>query len=352
MYFALTRKSSWLTVLADPDGAAGALPERPMRVGELSWLIELADRHGVLPAVASNLARAAEKSGPQRLVRPGRASTGSAGEVLRKVLAGANEQLLKHTAFSLMLRTQADEIVDALARRRIPAIILKGSDFADRLYRRPGLRLFTDVDVLVSRQQLPDAEQTMEELAYVPAPVAMKHDADYGQSRFRRPDGRGGKVEIHWNLVNSPTLRRGLSVELQDLQFEESRPQAAGRLRPSSSSLLLIAAVHAAASHCFDRLQLLCDVRQAARAAAGSLDEDWLADAARRTGSGLALTAALYLSEKIMPEPSCRKLLRELRLPRCGYFWKLLLTKGVVMRCGAHIDSFRRQIFRQMLKKR
>ena len=250
-----------------------------------------------------------------------------------------------------MLRGQADEIIAALARSDIPAAILKGSEFADRLYRRPALRTFTDVDVLVDRSHLTDTEQIMKELAYAPVAVAMKHDVDYGQSRWRRPDGRSGKVEIHWNLVNSPTLRRGLSVELQDLQFEEPPPQAAGGLRPSTASLLLIAAVHAAASHCFDKLRLLCDVRQAVRAAGKGMDEDWLAAAVQRTGSSMAMATALYLSDRILQAPSCGEMARRLGLTQPKWVWKLLLTRGVTIRAGAHIASFRRQIFRQLLKR-
>ncbi|MCK4602733.1 MAG: hypothetical protein KAU28_09715, partial [Phycisphaerae bacterium] len=65
----------------------------------------------------------------------------------------------------------------------------------------------------------------------------------------------------------------------------------------------------------------------------------------------LALAAALYLSDKILSSPACGELLRRLKLSGTGCLWKLLLARGVVIRAGASIDSFRRQIFRELLKR-
>jgi len=153
-------------------------------------------------------------------------------------------------------------------------------------------------------------------------------------------------VEIHWNLVNSPSLRRALSVTYEDLQLETHQ----NRPRPSATATLLIAAVHGVASHGIDRLQLLGDVVQAVRGTAGTLDEAWLAQAVPQTGTGRTLATALALAHKVYGEPNCLNLMKRLGIERRAWPGNLLLTRGVVLRAHASRDSFRRQLLREFLK--
>jgi hypothetical protein len=121
--------------------------------------------------------------------------------------------------------------------------------------------------------------------------------------------------------------------------------------------------VHAAASHGFDRLQPLYDICLAARSCAGETEIRWLGEAVKRTGAQLALATSLALCRRLFEEPACpgpptqnsalgnlSHLQRVLRLPRRGA-WSLLLTPGVVLRGHARRDSFKRQLFRELLKR-
>jgi len=333
----------WLLALCDPEADRVRLPARPPGRRGLRRLIDLADRHGVLAAAAANLRRAAEADGPARVVR-----APAPADALAAALADAGERLAPRRALTMMIRRQTAEIAEAFARRDVPAAVVKGEDFADRLYPDPSLRPFTDLDLLCPRAAMPQAEAALAELGYRPVEPGMKYDEGYGESRWVGAAGGRAQVELHWNLVNSPTLRRGLSVEWRDVQLE-GPPVGGGLQRVSSASQLLVAAVHAAASHAFDRLWLLCDVRQWVRTAGGGADADWLTEAARRTGAGLALAAALGLTGRLLDEPGCAALAERLGAGG-GRLWRLLLTRGVVLRAGAGRDSFRRQIFRQMLK--
>jgi hypothetical protein len=175
----------------------------------------------------------------------------------------------------------------------------------------------------------------------------MKHETGYGEESWRHPARPGGMVEIHWNLVNSPSLRRALSVTYEDLQLEVQ-----GRSRPSAAAVLLIAAVHGVASHGVDRLQVLCDVVQAVRGTAGALDETWLAQAIPQTGTDRALATALALAYKVYREPACLDLMKRLGIERQAWPGKLLLTCGVILRAHAVRDSFRRQLLREFLKRK
>ncbi|MHC4294099.1 MAG: nucleotidyltransferase domain-containing protein [Planctomycetota bacterium] len=342
---------SWLIALSDPCGAGSGVPDRPLTKGAMRRLVTLADAHGVLAALVANLQQLANQGGAEQILRANR-SAGETAEQFQTILTEAAETLRQRAGLSLLIRSQLAELSGVFASRSIPCVVLKGSEFADRLYPDAAFRPFTDLDLLVPPDAVGEAEDAMRSLDYLPKATAMKYDAGYGERGFSRSSTPGAAVEIHWNLVNSPTLRKGISVSYNDLQFERRSSGEGGLDKLSASSLLLIAAVHAAVSHCFDRLQLLCDIRQAVRGAAGEIDTEWLSEAIGRTGSSLAMASALGLTGKILGEPRCRPLSEKLKLDRRSAAWKLLLTRGVVLRAHAGIDSFRRCLFRVMLKRR
>lgn len=330
----------WLLATADPAGPRLPLPAalHPRRLGAF-W--GAADRHGVLPAVAANLRALVREHGAERVCR-------EAGP-LEEMLASAEERLVTRTGLSLLLRHRLRAVADALRERGLPAVVLKGPEFADRLYPDPALRPFTDLDLLAAPTAVPQVEAALEALGYRPDPAPRrKHRGGYGERTWRLPDAPTGAVEVHWNLVNSPPLRRRVSVEYDDLQLEATD----GAPRPTAASLLAIAAVHGATGHRFDRLQVLCDVCQAARGAAGAPDEGWLAEFGRRTGAAEVMATALYLAGRALAEPRCEQMRERLfgRLPGAGA--RLLLSPAVVLRSRRPLARLRRQLYRELLKKR
>jgi hypothetical protein len=333
-------RDRWLLVLAYPPASREALPSRRLNGGEFAELFQRADFHGVLPSVVAGVRRTAAQCGAERVAR----ATGSgASGMLDEALKAAEERLILRTVQVLHLRRQTEEACGALKDAGVPHLVLKGCEFADRLYDPPALRTFTDVDLLVPSSHVEAAGRVMRSLGYAPLKSRTRHEADYAECAWRRPGGRGGAIEVHWDLVNSPALRRGLSVTYEDLQRTDDE-------RASAASLLLIAAVHGAASHSFDRLGPLCDLALAARGAAGEMDVRWLGAAIERTGAGLALTAGLKLAGELFGEPACATLARRLRLPS-RWLWRACLSPSMVLRSHARRDSFRRQGFRQLLKR-
>ena len=307
----LSRSLKWLAV------TAGELPPVPVPVtDEREELMKLAARHGVLPAVARRL----EESGGQELI-----------------------QLMGRT---MMLRLRLEEIQRGLREDGVPFVVLKGAEFADRLYPDPSLRGFTDIDLLMPRVAVEASGETLRRLGYEVKTIKdLRHAEPYGEQLWQ-PVGRPKfGVEVHWNLVNSPAVQRGVSVQFEDLQRDE-----AGRL--SAASLLLIAAVHGAVSHQFDRLQLLCDVRQAASGVAGKLDEAYLASVAVRTGSRLALVTALGLGERMWNDTECGRLRRAMPVRAVDGVASWLITPRLVLEMDAKTGSLRRRLFRELLKRR
>ena len=288
-----------------------ALPVPPPRPPgpATPWLLEQAARHNVLPAVVRHLGHPA----PPELVR-------AAG-------------------FTVLLRLRLAEISAALHAAGVPVIVLKGAEFADRLYPDPALRGFTDLDLLVPRAAVLAAGEVLRALGYRLKELhGLAHAAPYGEQLWVPASGPAFGVEIHWNLVNSPAVQRGVSVVFEDLQRG-----ADGRVSPAA--LLLIAAVHGAVSHQFDRLGLVVDAHQAA---ALPLDAAYLADATARTGARLAVVTALSLVERLWGVAPA------VRLPGrpVDALAQRLITPATVLRPATRRADVRRRLFRELLKRR
>ncbi len=346
----LRRKTAWLLALTDPLGPRGPLPQSRLRAPEMDWLVREALRHGVLPACVTNLGNAADRFGAGRVVRsiPGGPA---AGKVLADALSEGRRMLRSQRALSLVLRRQLRQIGRAVASRSLPVTVIKGAEFADRLYPRPALRPFTDVDLLALHEAVPAVEHLLEGLGYRPVPAPdRKYARGYGERTWRLARGPGGAVEVHWNLVNSPSQRRAVSVRYGDLALAESRNEM-GFTVASPASLLLVAAVHGALGHRFDRLQGLSDLCQAARGAAGEPDVAWLREACRRTGASAAMAAALHLGARALREPACSRLAERLGSAGPGRFCAMLVSPGVVVNSEGRLPKLRRQMLREALKR-
>jgi hypothetical protein len=336
---------AWLQALADPV-EAGPLPREPLVPDQLEALRRIADRHGVLPLVAEHLAKpeiaervCSSDNGPQAVV---------------PILVAARRRMAQHSAVSMLLVARAKDVLAALRQAGISACLIKGPSAATRLYPRPSLRPFIDIDILVPYDQWQAAESVMLACNLQRESGSHKYEEGYAEQAWTDPASPGSMFEMHYDLVGSPKVRCAISLRYEDLQFEEANGSSdPGTLQPTPASMLMIAAVHGAVGHGFDKLQHLCDVLQAARGTAGPIDEAWLAESAMASGRGLSLKMALDLAARIFNEPRCRELLDRLRLGRQRVLTARLITPPMVLRSQAsegRRSYLRRQLFRELLK--
>ena len=332
---------SWLVPLSDPEGLKLSVPPPALTGTALSKLLDVAHIHGVLAATVSNLSAAAAGGSAELIATGGR-------QDFEAALASKRSLLRSEMAFSLLLRQQANNLMQALSAKSIPAFVLKGSHFADRLYSPPSLRTFTDVDIMAPTDALPDISTVLAELGYRRTdPGSKKHATHYGQEAWQ-PDGRpGGLVEIHWDLVNSPAIRAKVSCSFYDLQFEAA--SNIFRYTPSPASLLLAASVHAATSHSYDRLLQLYDIRQLCIGKAGKIDTEYLSETLGRIGCRASVMMGLYLCWSVLKSEECLDLAGRLKLAMPTSL-KALITPSMLQRHPTRIDKLRRKILRELLK--
>jgi Uncharacterised nucleotidyltransferase len=334
----------WLLVLADPEGVRVPLPGRRLDALGIASLCLLANMHGVLPAVLQQVERLLRDEPAKLLLDKKTVSEVS------QAMGQVNDRLAQRSAMAMFLGAEAQRLVDKLAAAGVETIVLKGADFAVRLYEHSASRTFGDVDLLVRKSDWRTVDSTMMRLGYESREQPMKYTDGYSERSWEHPTMPGAMIEIHNNLVNSPTVRRGVSVRLEDLPLERGQD---GRLRATPAGLLIIAAVHGAASHGFEKVQHLCDIAQVVRGRAGLIDEGSLRECVAKTGAGLSLATALDLTARSLNEPACVQLLKRLELRWPRRIVRLLMTPAVVVRSqGMHRRSvtWRRRMLRQMLK--
>lgn len=321
----------WLIHLADPMAVPGRRPSLPLEGLDLDRLARLAEAHGVLPAVLRNLVAA--DLPPVR-------SPEAQGSIRRM-----SERRAAVVGLSMLLTRRGGEIVDALRHAGVPALVVKGAAMARRAYPEPALRTFTDIDILVPSTFQERAGSVLAKRGFAATVEDYGRRSDRGERKWIAGDATGILVEIHTDLVGSPKLRGRVS-----LGFDDVVDTPGGE--PTPEALMLIACVHGATGHQFDRLQHLVDIVQLARGAAGHVDVRALRRRAQRAGGLYAVKWGLELAGRVFGEPRCLELAGGLGRVRFAALARRLLSSSVVIEAQEatrHRASWRRKIARELI---
>ena len=204
------------------------------------------------------------------------------------------------------LRRPLAELLEAGADAGLDLIVLKGAALAERVYPRPSLRPFGDIDVLVRREDAASAHALLSTLGYAADPAAWA-DLQAGHtcqlSFFRHTPQAPVVVELHTDLLNNVLLHQ-IQTDLPGLWQRSVWTILAGRkarvLGPEDQILHLC--LHLA-GHYFAAPQSLTDIMQVCRAEPP--DWDLLVSLARQSGAAsacfAALSAAVLLRDALIP---------------------------------------------------
>jgi len=182
-----------------------------------------------------------------------------------------------------MARHQAEEIL-----LRVEALPLKGLHLAHRVYPAPSLRDMGDLDLLVRRSRLRDADDALRRLGYVPAQDPERLDGGSLHAvEYHREDSM--PVHLHWHVLNGSLPNYMVRIDLDEL-WRESRD---GALAPPH---LLVTLCEHALKHSFSALILLTDIELVSR----GIDWEAVADVSRRWGLDAAVFYSLVLLRDLM----------------------------------------------------
>lgn len=257
--------------------------------GELDWSYVLAAsiRHAIPQLLYHNL----KAVGAERAVPPG-----VLGRLERMYYANA----LRHLRFSRAL----EEVLRAFTEMGIEVIVLKGMALATQVYPAAALRQCGDIDVLVRKEDLLQAEKVLLGLGYT-APGNGLLDEWFGQHHYHlsylKDEGRIG-LEVHWDIAPQPNP---FFLPLSELwaRAQPFRIGSSEALALGPADLLLHLSLHAAFSpnllwgQDID-LRHLCDIAETIRLY--PIDWDQLVAHARLYQAHKCLYIALYLARRML----------------------------------------------------
>jgi hypothetical protein len=255
---------------------------------DLDWtfLLRQAARHGVDPMLYHHLAGSDHTAVPS-----------DAWKALRTRGKGVR-------AFNLHRLRALLQIVEALKEAGMDVLSFKGPLLADRYYENPGLRRFTDLDLLVPRTDLRRARDLLKTRGFE-APteqsdeeIARHIDDQVGLELVRPEDDL--RVELHWALLNRsfafPLTPDGLWSRAEHYNIGPASVRVL-----SEEDLILYLCAHGTKHH-WARLKWLCDVAEVCRRAS-ALDGKRLLDRAVRLDVDRLLVLGLRLAERWLDAP-------------------------------------------------
>lgn len=332
---------SWLLRLCDPEGC-DELPHVRLDATEMGKLFEAAQQHGVLGAVTAHVQQMLEEDSLQQLALDGTAATAA-----RQELEQAQTSCINELAMTLLLRARTRELVAAIREQNCPVAIVKGEDFADRLYDPPGVRCFRDIDLMIPRALVDDLASIMIDQGYTFVRPAGSYNDQYGERTWDSVTRPLVRVEYHWDMITCPSQRRRSSLPFEALHWEDR----GSTIQAAPDSMLLIACVHAVISHRCDRLQHLCDIRQICRGRAGTIDAECLRETAIRCGVSSAVCGALEVTSRLLNDSSCSEVLTQLRLPRVSIPWRILVSNASLLEPERRSSRLRQTVIREWMKR-
>ena len=152
-------------------------------------------------------------------------------------------------------------------------VVMKGPELAARLYPDVGDRAYTDVDLLVSRRDFPEAMTILTELGYAPTMRNWALAEDMLAGQVGMTNGRL-KIDLHWHLHYSGEDRRPFALDPEGMLERRRSADISGLKLPILDPVdgLLTLAFHAARSD-GHRLVWMKDIERAVAVDEPDLDE-------------------------------------------------------------------------------
>lgn len=258
---------------------------RALAADQPDWdaLMRLATRHQVTPLLFRSLYSACPE-----LVPP---------DVLDK-LRGSYTAAALHNMF---MTSELVSLMQTLEAKGIPAATIKGPSLALTAYGDPGLRLFSDLDILIHKTDFARARAVLADCGYQPAlDLTPEEERAHLRVHHDYPLEHAHKsvvVELQWGIMESPfRFPRDLDQWWGRFQYQP----IAGKqvMSMPAEDMLHILCVHGC-KHLWERLSWICDLNEMI-CAHPQLDWEALAVYAQRLGSRRMVRVGLLLTHLLL----------------------------------------------------
>ncbi|OLE54000.1 MAG: hypothetical protein AUG51_10275 [Acidobacteria bacterium 13_1_20CM_3_53_8] len=252
----------------------------------VNWplLLDMADKHGLIPILYLTVSRCASDLIPEA------------------VLKGLEQSLHENTRRCLHLTGRLLKLLDLFETHSIEALALKGPALADSAYGSLALRQFSDLDILIHARDLLKVKEILASERYVPQ--AELTEAQYVALQrynceilFSSADGNIF-LDMHWGLL-PPQFN--FTVTADELWHERRRTASDNASLPvlSPEDTILFLCAHGA-KHLWRRLEWVCSIGGFIRNLQAQIDWQSLFKKARDASAERRLLLGLLLVEKFL----------------------------------------------------
>lgn len=214
--------------------------------GDIDLILFIAEKHGLLPLLAHGLLGSDLSSNLTR----GQTS------ILELALAHAYASRLLHL-------NALNELAELFHTDIRSWCVLKGPGIAERFYWEPYLRVYGDLDILVSSHDEKPAVSALKKLGYEQIEKARKkHTEISGEIVFKRRKPPFNIVEIHRDLTSSGSMRRCYWADVNSMLCETVKICVDGIPIPVLSPVdqFISSVIHVSLGHQWDFLLHLLDI--------------------------------------------------------------------------------------------
>lgn len=268
---------------AEGKGRINALAGQTL---DWDYLCRLAKRHSVLPLLYWQL------------------NSNAPGAVPPMQLERLRAKFRDNAARNLYLTGELERIITLFKASGVAVLPYKGPALAAAAYGNISLRRFVDLDILVSKDDIPRAKELLCSRGLMPAPtLSPAQERVLLRAQHNLPFSRdGGRliVELHWEIAarqfapasfGQSFVGETETIKLLKLEVESLSPE----------DLLLSLCVHGT-KHLWERLAWICDIAELLHSRPGT---DWarLTERAAKLRARRMLNLGLRLAHDLLDAP-------------------------------------------------
>jgi hypothetical protein len=259
-------------------------------------LLDLAWQHGMVPFLYLNLKSASPNGVPEEKMSQ-----------LRKLF-------LENHQRNIFLAGELVKLFNIFTASGISVIAYKGPTIAALIYGNLALRRFSDLDIIVRKNDFERAKNLLVSDGYVPQlNIAAARQRDFLRvnyvQQFNRADGRA-IVELHWDVA---PRNFAFHFDMNRLWDRAIEIELLGQkvLMPCPEDLLLLLCVHGT-KDLWERFEWIVGVAELIRVTP-SLDWQRILQEARRTSSTRMLFLGLALSQDMLATDLPKEIIEDIR---------------------------------------
>jgi len=218
------------------------------------------------------------------------------------------DSFLKNFYLNTRLYHQLQTLSERWQEKSIPAMALKGAYLAGVVYDNIGLRVMSDVDILVRKEHVTEAALVLTEAGYQKKVASFQENVRHFHDAYTRQNSPS--IELHWTLNETFTNQ----VDLEEI-WSHALPVTilyGSFFALPQEELLVFLCMHTIQHINSAMLRMLCDVGEVVRKFGEELQWDKVVETAFRWDIPRAVYVILRLAGELLQVPIPQAVLKAL----------------------------------------